>query len=132
MSDNQKKPEAASKRCDRCDDLELRCLELDAQRVDLLKRVAQAKAREDHIEAEIRGEYERKLEALKKSLVEGKPVDPYFKVQACTPNGEFWAIKRKFTAEPIKVPLRELTADQILELEQTPKKFLSVMKVTHE
>jgi hypothetical protein len=73
-----------------------------------------------------------RLQALLGGVGTGKPCEPYYNIQAVTPHGEFWAIKRKFTAVPEKVLVASLSADELKELKETSNKFLSVVLVTNE
>jgi hypothetical protein len=62
----------------------------------------------------------------------GSACEPYYKIQSVTAHGHFYAIGRKFTAEPSKVLVKDLTPAQIAELSTTSPKFISSILVTSE
>jgi hypothetical protein len=72
------------------------------------------------------------LKAFTVNAAAGDPCDPYYKVQAVTPRGSFWAINRKFTRDPTKVLVSELTADEARKLLAVKPQFLAVSLVTYE
>jgi hypothetical protein len=70
------------------------------------------------------------------SGIKGSAVEPYFRCQALTPRGEFWAIGRKFTSDPKnpgnKVLMKDLDDKTKARLEKANPKFLAVIPVYFE
>ena len=103
---------------------------------DLVEEMARVSGKPEEECASLSEAVKAAFRAKAVSGMKGKAVEPYYRCQALTPRGEFWAIGRKFTSNPQdpanRIPMSSLDEKQRARLEKANPKFLAVIPVHFE